>query len=169
VDVQALNDFGSLRAACSAATRGEVVIVQPDEDAARAIPGWPDKLTAKAPTATGNGKVSNKPDGTAVGMSAPMNDIDLATHRALAALRAKKEALERTVGTAGVSAAISSEAFRQAAEEAVWQLAKERSPGAHVDRARAMIDAGRRRAAMEATALGREVLARERAEDAGRR
>jgi hypothetical protein len=165
IDVQALNDFDTLRSALQVASGGSVVIVQPDADAAREITGWPDRLTAPEPTGTGNGKITNQPGGLTVGMAGPMNLIDAATHLALAKLAAKKEALSRTVGTAGVSAATSSEAFRQAAEEALWQV----MPGTNQNQVRAKIDADRRRAAMESTPLGREVLAREQAEDARRR
>jgi hypothetical protein len=171
VDAQALNDFESLRSACAAATRGEVGIVQPDEDAAREIPGWPDRLTAKAPTSTGNGRVTNKPGGAAVGMSGGISEAELADFLRRAEHATHLDLLSRTsLGRTVLPAvAASRESARAAVDEAhrleIWQ----RSPAAYYDHLMAVVARQRRDRQMAASALGRSVLAQEQADDAARR
>jgi hypothetical protein len=175
-----LSSWDDFASAVRAASGGDVEVVQPTPDEAAAIDGWPSGLPT-APVPTSNpataGPQKNKNDmvsapATPVAMSAAgPNEIDLATRRALASLQAKRDALSRTLSAAGVSAATSSsEAIRQAAEEAYWQVLRERSPAGHVDQVQAVIASQRRARLDEAlgnTALGRQVL--EDRQRAGRR
>jgi hypothetical protein len=161
IDPNALADWPTFRAAVSAGSAGQVQLVRPDIDAA--VPGCPQQLFAPVPTGTGNGKITKHPGGMTVGMSARMNDIDLATHRALAALNNRKETLARTLSREGLSAdTASSSAVRQAAEDAFWQIVRERSDANHVEQVQAVMAAQKRERALEATALGRQILEQER-------
>ncbi len=171
VDVGALNSFEALRGAIQAASGGDVVIVQPDEDAALEIPGWPDRLTAKAPTSSGNGKVTNKPDGTAVGMAGGMSEAELAAFLARAESARRLDLLARTgLGRASLPHVT---ALRESAKATTDRAHRDRlwaeSPSRYYEHLVAVVAGQRRDRQMGQSALGRAVLDQERAEDAGRR
>ena len=108
VDIWALNSFTALRGAIQAASGGDVVIVQPDEDAALEIAGWPDRLTAPKPTGTCNGPFKNA-NGLTTAPAALSNAVLSKCHRDVqAADRARRaELLSHTsVGREGPDAVV---------------------------------------------------------------
>jgi hypothetical protein len=164
VDVGALRDWPTFRAAVASASGGQV---QPSADEAASIKGLPDRLAAPVPTSTGNGKIINKPDSSVVGMT----DARLADWRTRTDAARRVDLLSRTdLGRAALPAvASSSTATREANDEAYRSNLRDSNPTAYLAHIESLAREQTRAKRLEMTPVGRAVLAAEKAEDAGRR
>jgi hypothetical protein len=171
VDIRALADWPTFQAAVSAASGGQIQLVQPTADQATDISGMPDRLAAKPPTTTGNGAITNNPDGTTIAMSDAISDDQLAEMRRRSDRARHLDLLARTgLGRSALPAVAASPVSAQdaAAREHRDRLWSE-SPERYANHLMAVAAGQRRDRQLGATALGRSVLHLEQAEDAGYR